>query len=74
MPLTDTALRNAKPQTKPYKLADGGGLFLLVQPSGVSGGAISIVMEVRKSCWRWASTPTPASPRYGSATRKPARR
>lgn len=34
MPLTDTAVRNAKPKVKPYKLFDAGGLFLLVQPSG----------------------------------------
>lgn len=32
--LTDTAVRNAKPQAKPYKLAGSGGLFLLVQPNG----------------------------------------
>ena len=32
--LTDTAIRSAKPQEKPYKLADGQGLYLLVQPSG----------------------------------------
>jgi hypothetical protein len=35
MPLTDTALRNVKPTEKPFKLSDGGGLFLLVQPHGV---------------------------------------
>ncbi|MPT23022.1 MAG: DUF4102 domain-containing protein [Starkeya sp.] len=34
MALTDTAIRNAKPQAKPYKLTDEKGLFLLVQPSG----------------------------------------
>lgn len=34
MPLTDTAIRNAKPHQKPYKLADTGGLFLLVATSG----------------------------------------
>ncbi len=34
MSLTDTTIRNAKPRQKPYKLSDGGGLFLLVQPSG----------------------------------------
>lgn len=34
MPLTDTAIRNAKPAEKPQKLADGGGLFLLVNPKG----------------------------------------
>lgn len=34
MALTVTALRNAKPQAKPYKLTDEKGLFALVQPSG----------------------------------------
>jgi|GEM_PF-2554971 len=34
MALTSTAIRNAKPKAKPYKLADEKALFLLVQPSG----------------------------------------
>jgi len=34
MALTDTAVRLAKPQKKPYKLSDGGGLSLLVNPNG----------------------------------------
>ena len=34
MPLTDTAIRAAKPGQRPYKLGDSLGLFLLVQPSG----------------------------------------
>ena len=34
MPLTDTAIRNTKPQDKPVKLFDGGGLYLLVNPNG----------------------------------------
>ncbi|MFM0184171.1 integrase arm-type DNA-binding domain-containing protein [Paraburkholderia nemoris] len=34
MPLTDTAIRNTKPETKPQKLFDGGGLYLLVTPAG----------------------------------------
>ncbi|MCK4503145.1 MAG: integrase arm-type DNA-binding domain-containing protein [Desulfuromonadales bacterium] len=33
-PLSDIQVRTAKPQTKSYKLADGGGLHLLVSPSG----------------------------------------
>ena len=40
MPQSDTSnapfhfdIQNAKPEAKPYKLADGGGLFLLVQPN-----------------------------------------
>ncbi len=34
MPLTDTAVRNAKPGTKPAKLFDERGLFLIVTPAG----------------------------------------
>lgn len=34
MKLSDPAVRKAKPEAKPYKMADGGGLYLLVQPSG----------------------------------------
>lgn len=34
MPLTAAAVKNAKPTDKPYKLADAGGLFLLVNPNG----------------------------------------
>ena len=34
MSLSDAKVRNAKPRTKPYKIADGEGLFLLVTPSG----------------------------------------
>jgi hypothetical protein len=34
MPLTDTAIRNARTESKPLKLFDGGGLFLLINPAG----------------------------------------
>lgn len=34
MPLTDTAIRNAKPKDKPYKMQDEKGLYLLVNPNG----------------------------------------
>jgi integrase len=34
MSLSDAKVRNAKPKSKPYKIADGEGLFLLVNPSG----------------------------------------
>ena len=34
MPIrNDVAFRSAKPREKPFKLSDGGGLFLLVQPN-----------------------------------------
>jgi integrase len=34
MPLTETAVKKAKPQDKAYKLTDGGGLYLLVNSTG----------------------------------------
>jgi len=34
MPLTDTAVKNAKPKSQSYKLADGEGMYLLVHPRG----------------------------------------
>ena len=34
MALTDLKVRKAKPRPKPYKMGDGGGLFLLVKPGG----------------------------------------
>ncbi|MEO5622520.1 MAG: integrase arm-type DNA-binding domain-containing protein [Dokdonella sp.] len=38
--LTPSAVQNAKPQAKPYKLTDERGMFLLVQPTGAKW-------------WRW---------------------
>jgi hypothetical protein len=32
--LTTLKIKSARPEVRPYKLADSGGLFLLVQPSG----------------------------------------
>ena len=57
MPLTDTAIRNAKAQEKPYKLFDGGGLFLLVTPSkgqGVTPNGEGVTPKVGRKV-----TPTP---------------
>ncbi len=34
MPLTDTHIKQSKPQDRPYKLADGDGLHLEVRPTG----------------------------------------
>lgn len=34
MPLTATEVKEAKPHEKPRKLADSGGLYLLLQPNG----------------------------------------
>lgn len=37
-PLTDAACRLAKPTDRPYKLFDGDGLYLLIQPMAVKAG------------------------------------
>lgn len=37
MSLSNTAIRNAKPKDKAYKLTDGRGLFLLINPRGGKG-------------------------------------
>lgn len=34
MPLTDTAIRSAKPQSRTVKMFDGGGLYLELSPNG----------------------------------------
>jgi integrase len=34
MSLTDTEIKAAKPKEKPYKLSDGEGLYLLINPNG----------------------------------------
>ena len=36
MALTDTRIRNARARAQPYKLSDGGGMYLLVMPKGAS--------------------------------------
>lgn len=45
MPLTDTAIRTAKPGEKPYKLADERGLFLLVNPNGAKWWRLKFRVE-----------------------------
>jgi integrase len=34
MPLSDTAIKNAKPKDKPYKMSDARGLYILIRESG----------------------------------------
>ncbi len=40
MPLTDIQVRNAKPKSAPYKLADAEDMYLLVKPSGAKYGRL----------------------------------
>lgn len=37
MPLSETAIRQAKSESKPIKMFDGRGLYLLVNPNGSRG-------------------------------------
>ena len=48
MPLTDISVRQAKPRTRPYKLSDGGGLMLLVQPNGAKWWRMRYRIEGRE--------------------------
>ena len=34
MKLTEMEIRNAKPRIKPYKMGDGGGMYIKVMPNG----------------------------------------
>jgi hypothetical protein len=34
MPLTDTAIKNAKPRSKPWRSFDSGGLYIEISPAG----------------------------------------
>jgi integrase len=45
MALTNTAIRNAKPKDKPYKVADSQGLYLLVNPRGSKLWRVKYRME-----------------------------
>jgi hypothetical protein len=49
-PLTDIQPRTAKPKAKPYKLTDGGGLFLLVNGSGKRSSYANGSQPIVKVC------------------------
>jgi hypothetical protein len=46
--LTDTAIKRATADEQDYKMADAGGLFLLVTKAGASYGVGNIALRVRK--------------------------
>ena len=46
MPLTDVAVRNAKPKDKFYKLSDSGGLFPLIVRRGAA--LMAFLLSVRR--------------------------
>lgn len=63
MALKPIAIRNAKPDTRAYKPADEGGLYLLIQPDGAQYRRFNTGLRARKSCSRSASFLTYRLPR-----------
>jgi hypothetical protein len=55
MALTDAKIRAAKPDEKPYKLADSGNMFLLVHPNGSRYWRFRYRFSVKRKRWRLVS-------------------
>lgn len=50
MPLTNTAVQNAKPKEKPYKMPDGEAMYLLVAPSGGKWWRLKYRFDGKEKC------------------------
>ena len=55
--LTDSALRGLKPHEAPFKLADGGGLYILAMPNGANTVGTTMSSVARRRHSPWANTP-----------------
>ena len=60
MALSDAKVCNAKPRRKPYKIADGEGMFLLVAPTGGKYWRLKYHFAGRENFWPWVSIPKSA--------------
>jgi len=49
--LSDAAVKKAKPEAKAYKMADGGGMYLEVMPTGSKYWRLKIVLAAKRSDW-----------------------
>jgi hypothetical protein len=58
MPLTDTALRNAKPGAKPIKLFDERGLYLELSPTGGKWWRLKYRFGGKENGCLWGCIPT----------------
>lgn len=47
--LTDTKIKSAKPADKPYRLKDGRGLYLLVNPNGSKWWRLDYILQGRRN-------------------------
>jgi hypothetical protein len=52
MPLTDIAIRNAKPKEKSYKLSDFAGLYLEVTTTGSKLWRVKYRINGKENAWR----------------------
>ena len=57
MALTDVKVKTAKPKEKPYKLTDGGGMYLLINANGSKYCRMKYRFAGKKRCCLLASTP-----------------
>lgn len=57
-PRTELIFRTAKPKDRPYKLSDGGGLYLLVQPHGSKLWRLAYRYDGRQKLLALGSYPT----------------
>ena len=72
MPLTDTAIRQTKPGIKPVKLADGGGLYLLVTSAGARYWRWKYRFSCKEEVLALGMYSEPGWLRHGNGTRRPA--
>ena len=66
MAIKELQVRSAAPCDKPYKLADGEGLFLLVKPNGAKLWRMKYRSLARKSFCPLVSIPKSACQRRGN--------
>lgn len=57
MALTDIKVKTAKPKDKPYKLADGGGMYLLINTNGSKYWRMKYRFAGKERCFLLAYTP-----------------
>lgn len=57
-PLTDAQIKQAKPKDKPYKLSDGKGLYLIVNPNGGKWWRLNYLFDKKQMTLSVGTYPT----------------
>jgi len=55
--LTDSGIKALKSKTKPFKIYDGGGLFMLISPNGAKLWRLKFAFEGKEKLLRLARIP-----------------